>query len=88
MEKQNKKQSIRLGVVLTLIWLLIASLLLFVAAATSGNGNTTNSEFTWSWSTNNSGTGAAGSFNGELVNERLSLNISSTSSIYVEEKKD
>jgi len=80
MEKQKiNKILLRSGLILILIWLMVASLVLLTSAANSGSGNA-NGKFTWQWATNNSNDGASGTFTGSLSNTTLSLDISATSS--------
>ena len=89
MEKAKKrKNSVRTGVILTLAWLLVASLVMSVTAATGASGSTDGNKFLWSWQTDNTATNAAGTFGATLSESTLSLTISATSSTYVAEKKD
>ena len=85
MEKAKKvKHSSRAGAMLLLAWFIVASFVMFVTAATNGNGNVTGGSFTWAWQTNNTNTGAAGTFEGNLSGNTLSLEIGATSSTFKE----
>lgn len=85
---KSKKKQTRVGLIFFLAWLLMASFVIMTSAATNGSGNTTNSEFTWSWTTNNTNSGATGEVNGTLSGTSLSIDISASSSTYLDEKKD
>lgn len=81
MEKsRTKKYTFRAGLILALLWLLIASAMFGAIAATSGSGD--HDKFEWTWKTDNTGSSAAGDVSKEGSAEgKLVLQISATSSV-------
>ena len=85
-KKKVNKWVLRSGLILILMWLLVATLMLLTSADTSGTGSTGDNGFSWSWDLDNKNTGADGSFSGTLTDKKLSLNIGASSSTYIPQK--